>query len=188
MRSLVGQVALVTGAANGAGWQTAIVLADEGMKVCATARSRAMLERLHHEIVLRGGECFAAPETDGPWDTPDGVVSRCVRRFGRLDVLVEDIGSLRFTHAALPQLRTQGGGLVVVVVTPDLAAPARLDRRALRAWMRSLRTELAGTRIEVASVFVPRPRVRSAYALPVAGRAVARCLLGARGAAGWGES
>ncbi|HVY60762.1 MAG TPA: SDR family NAD(P)-dependent oxidoreductase, partial [Planctomycetota bacterium] len=142
MRDLRGKVAIVTGASAGAGWQTAVRLAEAGARVCATARRREALERLRGEIERRGGECLVAPADVTKTDEVERVAGACIERFGRIDVLVnvagvqiyapfeeyrwEEIervfdvntfGYMRFARAVLPHMRRQGGGHVVNVLS-----------------------------------------------------------------------
>lgn len=139
-RSLDGQVALVTGASSGVGWQTAGALGDAGMKVCVTARRQEEVERLQRSLEARGVEALAVAGDVTRADDVERVVSRCVDRFGRLDLLVNvpsvqlfapfegyrwdeiarvvDVnfyGYLRLARAALPWFRRQGSGHILNV-------------------------------------------------------------------------
>jgi len=79
---LDGQVALVTGASRGIGWDLAKALAHAGASVAVAARDQESLERLADEIRSDGGEAIAV-ELD----------VRDVRsRLGSLDVLVNNAG------------------------------------------------------------------------------------------------
>jgi NAD(P)-dependent dehydrogenase (short-subunit alcohol dehydrogenase family) len=77
---LKGKVAIVTGASSGVGWRSAVRLAEEGMRLCVTARRREALEALRKEVEGRGGECLVVPgdvtvDEDVRW-----VVSACLQR------------------------------------------------------------------------------------------------------------
>ena len=56
---LDGQVALVTGASKGIGWDLAKALAHAGAAVAVAARDLPSLERLADEIRADGGEALA---------------------------------------------------------------------------------------------------------------------------------
>ena len=89
---LDGQVALVTGASKGIGWDLAKALAHAGASVAVAARDQESLERLADEIRLAGGEALAVR-----LDVRDvGQISNAfgyVRdQFGSLDVLVNNAG------------------------------------------------------------------------------------------------
>lgn len=135
---LKGKVAIVTGASSGVGWRSAVRLAEAGVRLCVTARRREALEALQKEIEDRGGECLVVPgdvtvDEDVRW-----VVSACLQRYGRIDLLVNDaavqtygyfdqlpwehirrtldvscLGYLRFAHAVLPHFREQGRGHIL---------------------------------------------------------------------------
>ncbi len=62
---LKGKAAIVTGASAGVGWQTAKTLAQEGVKVIATARRGQRLEQLTIEIRAQGGEAAYCAGDDG---------------------------------------------------------------------------------------------------------------------------
>src|SRR5689334_16753879 len=46
MSKLGGQVAIVTGASSGVGWQVATRLSEQGVRLCVTARRQEALEQL----------------------------------------------------------------------------------------------------------------------------------------------
>lgn len=141
-RSLEGQVALVSGASSGVGWQTACELGEEGLKLCLTARRREPLEALRRSLAERGIEAIVVPADVTRAEDVDAVVAQCIAAFGRLDVLVnvpgvqlfapfegyrwEEItrivdvnffGYLRFARAALPAFRRQRKGHIINVLS-----------------------------------------------------------------------
>ena len=59
MFSLKDKVAIVTGASQGIGRDTALALAEAGAKVIAAARNEGKLASLVTEITAAGGEAFA---------------------------------------------------------------------------------------------------------------------------------
>jgi 3alpha(or 20beta)-hydroxysteroid dehydrogenase len=76
--ALTGKVALVTGAASGIGAATKALFEAEGAKVLGTD-------------IRASGELFQHDVTDeGQWQA---AVAECVRRFGRLDILVSNAGT-----------------------------------------------------------------------------------------------
>ncbi|NMO13994.1 SDR family NAD(P)-dependent oxidoreductase [Pyxidicoccus fallax] len=137
---LKGKVAIVTGASSGVGWQSALRLAEEGVKLCVTARRREALEVLQKEVEARGGECLVVPGDVTVAGDVRWVVSACLQRYGRIDILVNDaavqtygyfdqlpwehiqrtlevscLGYLRFAHAVLPHFRERGSGHILNV-------------------------------------------------------------------------
>jgi NAD(P)-dependent dehydrogenase (short-subunit alcohol dehydrogenase family) len=103
-RKLAGKVALVTGSSRGIGRAVALAYAREGAKVFLAARNEAELERAASEIRATGADAaFAAVDL-----ARDGAAERLVReverRYGALDVLVNNAGILgpRATIASYP--------------------------------------------------------------------------------------
>jgi NAD(P)-dependent dehydrogenase (short-subunit alcohol dehydrogenase family) len=85
---LDGRVAIVTGASSGLGARFARVLDGAGARVVLAARRHDRLERLATE--LREAEVVRCDLSDP--GAPDAVVDATLRRFGRVDVLVNNAG------------------------------------------------------------------------------------------------
>jgi 3-oxoacyl-[acyl-carrier protein] reductase len=95
-RTLVGKVALVTGAGRGIGRAICIALSQAGAAVVAVARTTEQIEAVAREIVGAGGRAIAiradvARETDVA-----ALFDQVKERFGRLDVLINNAGQGRF--------------------------------------------------------------------------------------------
>jgi NAD(P)-dependent dehydrogenase (short-subunit alcohol dehydrogenase family) len=86
-----GMVAVVTGASSGIGRATAVILAGRGARVCLVARDRARLADVAKQV---GGENVALVHAADLTKAAERaeVVPACVKRFGRLDVLVNSAG------------------------------------------------------------------------------------------------
>jgi len=131
---LAHKVAIVTGASRGIGRAIARVLAGEGMRVAAVARTKADLETLAGEI---GEACLVQVADLREPQTPAVVVEAVAARFGQLDLLVNNAGTstrgdflalteadwaegfglkfygaMRLCRAAWPHLRATGGSIV----------------------------------------------------------------------------
>lgn len=128
-QTLVGTVALVTGASSGIGEATAVALAAEGAAVAIAARRKERLEELARRIEDGGARALVV-ETDVTVEAETrAMVERTVGELGRLDTLVNNagvmllgpildaptdewrrmvnlniLGLLYCTHAALPHL------------------------------------------------------------------------------------
>jgi NADP-dependent 3-hydroxy acid dehydrogenase YdfG len=87
MTDLTDQVAIVTGASRGIGKAIALLLALQGAKVVAVARSEKELIELGHKTQ---GPCIVADVADE--SDAQHVVQETIRRFGRLDILVCNAG------------------------------------------------------------------------------------------------
>jgi NAD(P)-dependent dehydrogenase (short-subunit alcohol dehydrogenase family) len=130
---LTDKVAVVTGASKGIGLAVTQALVDEGALVVAGARSSGALEGLSERVTPVAVD-LASPEGPGL------LVQRALDDFGRVDVLVNNVGgvrlrlegflgtsdeefewamqmnffaALRATRAVIPAMVEQGGGAIV---------------------------------------------------------------------------
>jgi NAD(P)-dependent dehydrogenase (short-subunit alcohol dehydrogenase family) len=85
--SLDGKVALVTGASRGIGKAIARAYADAGASVLLSSRKLADLEAAAAEI---GGDVDVVVANAGDPAQAEAAVERCIERFGRLDILVNN--------------------------------------------------------------------------------------------------
>jgi 2-deoxy-D-gluconate 3-dehydrogenase len=89
---LDGQVALVTGASKGIGWDLAKALAHAGASVAVAARDQESLERLADEIRSAGGEALAVRLDVRDVGQISNAFGHVRDHFGSLDVLVNNAG------------------------------------------------------------------------------------------------
>lgn len=87
---LAGKVAVVTGAGQGIGRAVALRYAREGARVCVAELKPHRCERTAQEIRDAGGEAFAQPTDVGDRDQVRAMVGETVRRWGGVDVLVNN--------------------------------------------------------------------------------------------------
>jgi 3-oxoacyl-[acyl-carrier protein] reductase len=131
------QVAIVTGASKGIGFAIAKALVDRGMKAVLSARNDAELRRAHQQLGGDANVLAVRADVSVPEDA-DRLVADTVKRFGGLDVLVNNAGIGRFVNvadmnvdewhqvietnlsgpfycsrAAIPEMRRRGGGWIV---------------------------------------------------------------------------
>jgi len=90
MFSLKDKVALVTGASQGIGRDTALALAEAGAKVAVTARNEEKLGALVGEIVAAGGQAFAVRMDVADAEQVKAGFKQVLEKFGRLDILVNN--------------------------------------------------------------------------------------------------
>ena len=90
------RVCLVTGASSGIGRATALLLAAEGARVVATARTQAALASLPGEVRAAGGADPVLLATDLAQDgAPDQLAQDVLAQLGRVDVLINNAGGSR---------------------------------------------------------------------------------------------
>lgn len=90
--SLQGQVALVTGASRGIGYDVALALANAGAKVVVGARDTAALDALVQQIQAEGGEALAVALDMLDLSQIQAAVEQTISHFGRIDILVNNAG------------------------------------------------------------------------------------------------
>jgi 3-oxoacyl-[acyl-carrier protein] reductase len=95
MFSLRDKVAIVTGASQGIGRETALVLAEAGAKVVVAARNEEKLAALVNGIASGGGEAFALKLDVADADQVKAGFKQIVEKFGRLDILVNNAAVTR---------------------------------------------------------------------------------------------
>jgi NAD(P)-dependent dehydrogenase (short-subunit alcohol dehydrogenase family) len=137
---LKGKCVLVTGGSRGLGLVLAREFADEGARVAICARDNQELERASRDLEARGAEVFAFPCDVTDRAQVAELIEVVTRRFGRIDVLVNNAGVIQVgplevmtledfeqamaihfwgplytTLAVLPQMRARRDGRIVNV-------------------------------------------------------------------------
>jgi 3-oxoacyl-[acyl-carrier protein] reductase len=95
MSTLLGKVAVVTGASRGIGRSIATVLAAEGATVVAAARDEAKLAELVREIEAASGKAMPVSLNVADPESIDAVFARVLEVHGRIDILVNNAGITR---------------------------------------------------------------------------------------------
>ncbi|HEX7698077.1 MAG TPA: 3-oxoacyl-[acyl-carrier-protein] reductase [Candidatus Acidoferrum sp.] len=95
MFSLKGKVALVTGASQGIGRDTALAFSESGAKVAVAARNEEKLTALVAEIAAAGGEAFAVKMDVADAEHVKAGFKQVIEKFGRLDILVNNAAITR---------------------------------------------------------------------------------------------
>ncbi|MGW4527418.1 SDR family NAD(P)-dependent oxidoreductase [Amycolatopsis sp. NPDC004378] len=133
------KVVLVTGASRGIGRAVALAFAGEGARLVLAARSADRLGEVEKEVLALGADALSVRTDVSEPGQVAALVDAAVRRFGRIDVLVnnagvgkvgeaaagtfaEDLrstqraslfGMISVTQQVLPVLRRQGAGTIV---------------------------------------------------------------------------
>lgn len=190
-RSFAGLSVAVTGAGSGIGRATALAFAARGAGVVIGDIDGDRAAESASAVAKRGGAAFALKCDVRDDDGPSALVQAAVREFGRLDVLVNNagighyglvedtpvdilrvlletnvLGVHRGIRAALPVMRAQGSGHIVVVgsVNGTIAWPYHgaysATKAALSALTQALRMELAGSGVTASLVLPVNVRTR----------------------------
>ena len=137
-----GKVAVVTGAGRGLGAAAAVALAEAGADVLISARTEEQLKTVAEQVAAAGRKALVVPADLSDLDAAAGLADAAARAFGRLDIVVNNVGGAMprpfagtkprhlasafafnvevahsLTHAALPYLlaSADGGGTGSVV-------------------------------------------------------------------------
>src|ERR1700740_1465448 len=95
MFSLKDKVALVTGASQGIGRETALALAEAGAKVAVAARNEERLAALVKDIVAAGGEAFAVKMDVADAEQVKAGFKAVLEKFEGLDILMNNAAHKR---------------------------------------------------------------------------------------------
>ena len=138
MGKLTGKVAIITGATSGIGKATALLFAEEGADVVFTGRRAEQGQNVSDEINKKGGRCVFVQADHSKADDCSRVVEQTLASFGRVDILFNNAGIVtkgtaettsdevwdetlavnvtgvwRMSKLVIPQMKKQGGGVIV---------------------------------------------------------------------------
>ncbi len=89
---VTGRVAVVTGAGRGLGAACAVALAQAGADVVISARTEDQLAGVAREVAACGRKALVVPADLSDPDTAAGLAAAAVGEFGRLDIVVNNVG------------------------------------------------------------------------------------------------
>lgn len=94
---LNGKTALVTGGSRGLGKAVALAMAGKGAKVAVCGRKKENLDKAAADFEKAGSDILALPADVGRADHVTDLFEAVGERFGRLDILVNNVGTNIFT-------------------------------------------------------------------------------------------
>ncbi|TFK84871.1 short-chain dehydrogenase/reductase SDR [Polyporus arcularius HHB13444] len=122
---LAGEVAIITGAAQGIGRSVALLFAKEGAKVVVTDLDEKKAQLVVDEIKLAGGDALAVGGDVSADDFPEKVISATIKKFGKINHIVNNAG---FTYDRM--LHTTPDDAWDIIMRVHVRAPFRLIRAA----------------------------------------------------------
>lgn len=179
---LTGKVALVTGSSRGIGRSIALGLAEEGCHLSLCARGEETLNQTAEEVRAKGVKAITTVADLMKADDVAGVVQATLEKFGRIDVLVNNVGgskwtpfedvsdeewhdifdmnlyaAVRTTRAVLPAMKTAGSGSIITISSifgRESGGPVTYNatKAAEISMGKTLAKELASTDIRVNTV------------------------------------
>ena len=182
---LTDKVAIVTGGSRGLGLASATALAAEGCRVAICARGETTLNEAAAALgVVAGAEDRILPVVAdvSSAEAVDDIVRRTVETFGRLDIVVNNVGlargativdtadaewheafdqtlfpAIRLSRLAVPHMRKQGGGSIIMIASIwGRESGGRMTYNAVKAaeisLAKSMAQQLARDNIRVNSV------------------------------------
>ena len=154
MTRLAGKVALITGGGTGIGRAIAVAFAREGASVAVAGRRLEKVKEVASAIEKQGGSALALQCDVSRAQDAERAISETAKKFGKLDVLVNNAGTLSVStvdtiteedwdrvisvnlkgpfltsRAALKEFRKNGGGTIVNIGSV-LGLVAMKDRAA----------------------------------------------------------
>ena len=174
-----GKVVLITGGSSGLGRALAESFAQAGADVVVSARSADALEAVAAGLREFGAQALAIPADVTQQDQVESLIEQTVKHFGRLDVLVNNVGrsaraavldvtpedfqnlfdlnflgAVRCTRAAAPYLMQARGHIVNIGSLSGKSASRyvgaySVSKFALAAYTQQLRLELAPQGVHV---------------------------------------
>jgi 3-oxoacyl-[acyl-carrier protein] reductase len=122
---LAGEVAIITGAAQGIGRSAALLFAKEGAKVVVSDLDQAKAEIVVKEIIDAGGDAIAVGGDVSADEFPEKIVKAAVEKYGKINHVVNNAG---FTFDKM--IHTMSDQAFDIIQAVHVRAPFRIIRAA----------------------------------------------------------
>jgi NAD(P)-dependent dehydrogenase (short-subunit alcohol dehydrogenase family) len=185
IRKVKGTTVVITGATSGIGRATALEFARAGAQVVVAGRRAERLHDLVVEIEAKGGVALAVRTDVSEQAQVEALLAQTIEQFGRIDTLVNNAGvglAAKFEEqaladfervmqinfwgavyackAAVPQMKRQGGGGVIINVSSVMGKRGMpfetaycASKFALAGFSEALRAEIMSEGIDVSTIF-----------------------------------
>ena len=123
-----GKLALVTGGSRGLGKAVAMALAERGAAVAICGRKQENLDKAAEAFQTEGLQVMAEVVNIGKTDQVKALLDKLENRFGRLDILINNVGMNILT----PNLTEVDEGLWDKIMATNLKGPFLVTAQAVR--------------------------------------------------------
>ncbi len=128
-------IAIITGAGRGIGHGIALAFAQEGADLVIASRTEAELQELAEEIRALGGRVLVQPTDVTQEDQVQRLIARTLEEFGRIDVLVNNAGTILLPGEVLKTTVEAWDGMMAINARSVFLAckavlPGMMERRA----------------------------------------------------------
>jgi NAD(P)-dependent dehydrogenase (short-subunit alcohol dehydrogenase family) len=145
---LSGKVALVTGGSRGLGKDIALAMAERGAEVVICGRKKENLNQAQEEFKKRGLEVMARDANVSRYDEVGALIKAVDEAFGRLDILVNNVG----TNILTPAVAEADEGLWDKIMDTSLKSAFLVSSQTVRL----MRKAGAGKIVNISSIAARR--------------------------------
>ncbi len=124
---LTGKTVLVTGGSRGLGKAIALAMGERGARIAICGRKQENLDRANKELADKGLHVMALTANVGNSEEVDVLFQSVQDRFGKLDILVNNVGMNILT----PSVTLADEGLWDKIMTTNLKGPFLVSSRAV---------------------------------------------------------
>jgi dehydrogenase/reductase SDR family protein 4 len=126
------KVALITGGSRGLGRDIALTMAERGAKVAICSRKRENLDKAVEDFANRGLDVMVQEANVGKSDQVKALFQALDERFGRLDILINNVG----TNILTPSVAEADEGLWDKILETSLKSAFLVSSQAVKLMRR----------------------------------------------------